>query len=366
MAIREVPVRLAGRGYRVRIGHGHTAGLGRRLKKLRLGTHPVLVTNRTVWVGPGRVVWRSLRAAGFAPEKIFVPDGEKAKSLSQLGRLLNRLADLDSPEKQLFLVLVGGGVVGDLGGLTAGLYRRGIPFVQVPTSLLAQVDASIGGKTGVDLPHGKNLVGLIVQPREVHIDTAFLATLSERQFRSGLAEILKCGVIADAILFARLERRTLAQLRRPADLTWIIARAVRVKAAVVARDEFERKGIRLVLNFGHTLGHALEAAVGYSRRVTHGEAVAVGMRAATRLAAGLGMIGSGPAGRVEALLDRYGFSSGIGRGVPETRLFRAMSHDKKWSAGVQRWILLTGIGRAAVRRDVPVRLVRSVVRGLRG
>ena len=256
--MKRVTVHLGSRRYDILIGSGLARHLGRELRRRSLGTHAVLLSNATILRRHGARLRGALAGAGVPVSVLTVADSEKSKSLPVLSRLLNQLARLDRPGRRLFLVLAGGGVVGDLGGLAAGLYRRGIPSVQVPTTLLAQVDSSIGGKTAVDLPHGKNLVGLFAQPRLVLIDPDFLRTLPDRQFRSGLAEVIKCGVIADQSLFSFLERTSVEDLRRDRKkLEWVISRAVQVKASVVERDELETLSMRTLLNFGHTFGHAV-------------------------------------------------------------------------------------------------------------
>lgn len=360
--VHRVTVPLGPRRYDIRIGADRLRSLGPLLRGMRLGTHAVVLSNATILRRHGAALRRTLERAGFPVRVLTVPDSEKSKSMAVLDRLLGRMADLDGPGRRIFLILAGGGVVGDLGGVAAGLYRRGIPYVQLPTTLLAQVDSSIGGKTAVDLPQAKNLAGLIVQPRLVFVDLAFLRTLPDRQFRSGLAEVLKCGVIRDGALFRRLERATVGQLREDERLlAWVIARAARVKARVVGRDEFETKGIRTILNFGHTFGHAVEAAGGYTRAITHGEAVAVGMAVATDLARRLGEIAPSSADRILRAIRRLGLPTGV-RGVRVAQIRRAMAHDKKWFAGRNRWVLPTGIGRCTVRAGVPERAVRAAIR----
>ena len=361
MPTQRIAVPLGARRYPLLIGADHLGTLGRLLRGMRLGTHPVLLSNARILRLHGAALRGTLERAGFPVRTVTIADSERSKSMAALGRLLGRMADLDGPGRRIFLVLAGGGVVGDLGGLAAGLYRRGVPYVQVPTTLLAQVDSAIGGKTAVDLPQGKNLVGLILQPRLVFIDLAFLRTLSDRQFRSGLTEALKCGVIRDAALFRRLERATVKELRENERLlAWIIGRAVRVKAEVVGRDELETRGIRTVLNLGHTFGHAVETASGYTRAVTHGEAVATGMAVAAEIARRLGMISDPSAERICRAIRHLGLPVSV-RGLRAAEVRRAMAHDKKWFTGKNRWVLPTGIGRCAVRAGVPERMVRAAI-----
>lgn len=348
-------------GYDIRIGLRHLKRLGPLVRRLKLGTHPVVLTNPTILRSHAAAVKRTLAAGGFDVQMLTIPDTEQSKSLKGLSRLLSQLADLDRPGRRLFLLLVGGGVVGDLGGLAAGLYRRGIPYVQIPTTLLAQVDSSIGGKTAIDLPQGKNLVGLFYPPRLVFIEVDFLQTLPLRQLRSGLAEVAKCGVIRDAALFRFLERTSVEALRHsPRSLQWMIARAAQVKASMVKADEWETRGLRTLLNFGHTFGHAVEAAAGYRGTYTHGEAVAVGMTVATGIARELKMISSGCAQRIVRLVHHLGLPRRV-RGVSLQKIMPAMSHDKKWDAGSNRWVLPTGIGSAVVRQGVPGAVVKRVI-----
>ena len=360
--MKKISVDLGARRYDVLVGTGILRRLGRELRRRDLGTHAVLISNATVLKRHGAGLKRALASAGYSPEILTVADSETSKSLSTLCRLLDRLAGLDRPGRRLFLVLAGGGVVGDLGGLAAGLYRRGIRYAQVPTTLLAQVDSSIGGKTAVDLPHGKNLVGLFHQPGLVLIDLAFLRTLPDRQFRSGLAEVIKCGVIADGRLFRLLERTTLETLRRDERLLReVISRAARVKASVVERDELERKNLRMLLNFGHTFGHAVEAAVGYGRAFTHGEAVALGMQVASDISRRMGRMPEQEHRRLMDLIRRVGLPVRA-PGLSPAKLRRAMSHDKKWGKGKNRWVLPDRIGRCVVREAVPERTVREAIK----
>lgn len=353
-----IQIRLRPHPVEVRVGHRHLHRLGPLVRQMALGTDAVVLSNSTIlrrYRGP---MEKTLSQGRVAAEFLTIADTERSKSMQTLSRLLRALAAVDGPGKKLFLILLGGGVVGDLGGVGAGLYRRGIPYVQVPTTLLAQVDSALGGKTGVDLPEGKNLAGLFYQPALVYIELSFLETLSDRQFRSGLAEVLKCGVMKDRSIFEFLERTPFEALRKdPKAAAWLIGRAVGVKAAVVEVDEHETRGIRTILNFWHTLGHALEAASHYTRAYTHGEAVAIGMIAATRISQKLKMITASDAHRIQALIRRLGFPLAI-RGVSVSDILKAMSHDKKWSVARGRWVLPVGIGRGVVKSGIPDALVR--------
>jgi 3-dehydroquinate synthase len=319
-----------------------------------------LVSDANVAALWGERVRRALTGSGFAVEPLVVPAGETTKSLRHLGRLWDLLARIGH-DRQGVVVALGGGVVGDLAGFAAASWLRGVEWVAVPTSLLAQVDSSVGGKTGIDLPAGKNLAGAFHQPRLVVIDPGVLSTLPERHLRAGLAEVIKCGMAVDAGLFTWLEahaERLLA--REPAALTEAIRRSVRVKAAVVRADEHERPGgARTALNYGHTVGHALETCLGY-RRLLHGEAVAVGMRIAAGLSEALAGLPASDRTRQDRLLDRVGLSARI-PGVAVGALLDAMARDKKRRNGMIRWVLTPRLGHASVPRLIPGRRVAAAL-----
>ena len=319
-----------------------------------------------VTVPPVRKRWgsklvSSLKAAGFTPQVIPMPDGEPTKRLSTVETLADKLVRLGADRKAVIIAL-GGGVVGDVSGLLASLYMRGVEFVQIPTTVLAQVDASIGGKTGVNLVAGKNMVGTFHHPRVVLIDPTVLKTLPDREFRAGLYEALKCGIIGNVELFLRFEQNRARILKRdPVELEWLIAQAVRLKAEVVSADERE-DGLRRVLNLGHTIGHALEAETGY-RRLLHGEAVAWGMIAATNIALSVGRTDSVTAGRIaDAVLS-------LGR-LPEVnvnprKILARLQSDKKTQNGVVHFILPREIGKVEVASDVPANAVLDALEELR-
>lgn len=258
------------------------------------------------------------------------------------------------------LFAFGGGVIGDLTGFVAAIFRRGVPYVQLPTTLLAQVDSAIGGKVGVDLPHGKNLIGAFYQPRFVCNNVALLHTLPLRQRQSGLAEVIKYGVIADSNLFAFLEEHVSACLRlEPRAVRVMVERSCSIKARVVSRDERETRSLRTHLNFGHTLGHALEAATGY-QRWTHGEAIAIGMCAAADLSVELGLLPQGDFQRMARLIRAVGLPRQATR-VSQEAVRRAVRYDKKFVHSCPRWVLPTRIGRVIVTEDVPRSLVDRVL-----
>ena len=339
--------------------------LGARMRDAGLFGAAFLVTDETVAAHYAASARRSLEAAGFTTHVHAIPPGEPSKTLATAHRLYAWLAG-HRAERRDAIVALGGGVVGDLAGYVAATYARGMPFVQVPTSLAAMVDASIGGKVAVDLPEGKNLVGAFHQPRLVLADVATLSTLPPRELASGWAEAIKHGLILDADLFALFEERADALLRLDPEAT---AHAIRwsaaIKADVVSRDERETRGLRTLLNYGHTIGHALEAATGYGR-LLHGEAVAVGMRGAALIGQRTGVTQSpGLLERQQALLRRFGLPESC-PDVDLEAVQRAMGLDKKTEGGRIQWVLLDRLGHALLRSDVPPDLPLAVLRELVG
>ena len=325
--------------YQVHIGVGLLPRAGAQIAALGLGPRAAVVTDQGVPPGHVEILLAGLREAGLHAACLAVPSGEGAKSLEQVARLYDGFvaARLD---RGSVVVALGGGVVGDLAGYAAATFLRGLALVQVPTTLLAQVDSSVGGKVGVNLPQGKNLVGAFHQPRLVVADVAALGTLPAREFRSGLAEVVKYGMIADPGLFDLLEREADSLAPGAADLLVpIVQRCCRIKAQVVALDEREQ-GWRAILNFGHTLGHAVEAAAGYGG-LTHGEAVAIGMAAAARLSVARGICPPADLERLRRLLGRLGLPVGSPLSFEAARPYLAV--DKKGRAGVRRFVLTRGI-----------------------
>lgn len=312
-----------------------------------------------------------LTAAGYRVHTTTVPSGEQSKSFGELNRLYDWMIEHGIERRDVVLAL-GGGVVGDLAGFAAATILRGVALVQIPSTLLAMVDAAVGGKTGINHPLGKNLIGAFHQPRLVLADTNLLATLPARELRAGWAEVIKHGVIRDAELVGALE--TLAATQRwhadnPAtwdatdpvltgELTGIIARAVAVKVDVVSRDEFER-GERITLNYGHTIGHAIEQLLGY--RLLHGECVAIGMDAAARIAVALGICPPALVERQRNLLAAYGLSTTLPADLDRSAILTLIGRDKKVQAGNVRWVLPTAIGQVVVRTDVPLAVVEAVL-----
>ncbi|HLG83009.1 MAG TPA: 3-dehydroquinate synthase [Bradyrhizobium sp.] len=369
-----VDVALAERAYDIVIGRDVLGSLGERIAALRPGARTAIVTDRSVakyWLEPTET---ALAEAGIASSRIIVEEGEGSKSYATLEKVSEALIAAKVERNDLVIAL-GGGVVGDLAGFAAAILRRGVDFVQVPTTLLAQVDSSVGGKTGINSPQGKNLIGAFHQPVLVIADTAVLDTLPPRQFRAGYAEVAKYGVLGDAAFFGWLENNHADIVKGGAAREHAIATSCRAKAAIVARDERET-GDRALLNLGHTFGHALEAVTGFSDRLFHGEGVAIGMVLAAEFSASLGMIPPADAVRIERHLAEAGLPTHLqdiagfaqeGLADADT-LMALMAQDKKVRRGKLTFILLEAIGRAVIAKDVepaPVRdfLVTKLGRG---
>ncbi len=356
-----IRVKIPQNSYDIIIGRDIFSKFGAYLKNLRgLGRDAVVITNAYVHKTHGEPLKTSLQKYGFSVKVFTVADSERSKSAPTAITLLNKIAAYDV-RKQLFIIAFGGGVVGDLAGFVAAVYKRGIPYVQVPTTLLAQIDSAIGGKVAVDLPVGKNLVGAFYQPKMVFSDVALLATLSEHQIRNGLAEAVKYGMIWDKKLFQYIEARSRALINRDArSLERVVLESSRIKARVVSLDEKETMGLRLILNFGHTIGHAIETAGGY-KAYHHGEAIALGMRVAARMACALNLFSRAEADRLEKLLSAIGLPRQITR-VSLSKTLSAMAHDKKFKAGQNRFILPTTIGKVKIVAAVDRRLIEESIR----
>lgn len=357
----EIPVDLGPRSYSILVSAGALAIVGAELAKRRVGRKVVLVSDAVIARLHAEPVVRSLSQAGFDIAQISVPDGEQAKRLDIASDLWDRFLDAGC-DRTSTVVALGGGAVGDVAGFAAATYMRGMNLVQVPTTLLAQVDASIGGKTAIDHPRGKNLIGAFHQPRIVIVDPATLTTLPEREFRSGLAEIIKHGIVLDAAYFADLETSVPALLRRDlATLERIVAGSCRLKARVVERDEQEAE-LRWVLNYGHTVGHALEAATGF-RRWAHGEAVSLGIAAEARLAERLGIGSAATTARQVRLLAAVGLPVN-GLQVDPASVIEAMSRDKKSRDGRVPFVLAPEIGSFRIVPEVQTDIVLQVLKDL--
>ena len=338
--------------------------LGEMMSNLKLGKKVLLVSNPTIFKHYGERAIASLEAAGFEVASCTLPPGERYKTLSSVQKIYDTALE-NRIERSSTMVALGGGVIGDMTGFAAATWLRGINVVQVPTSLLAMVDSAIGGKTGVNHPQGKNLIGAFHQPRLVLIDPEVLKTLPMREFRAGMAEVIKYGVIWDAELFAEMEAsKRLDQLRyvKPELIASILTRSCQAKADVVGKDEKEA-GLRAILNYGHTIGHAVESLTGY-KVVNHGEAVAIGMVAAGQIAVELGMWQKEETERQDALIQKAGLPTKLPDGVDIEAIIESLQLDKKVKAGKVRFILPTQIGVVTITDEVPSDTIRQVLQGM--
>jgi 3-dehydroquinate synthase len=365
-----VPVSLGARSYSVRVGTGRFEALGPFAREAlesswsgRSCRAALVVTDRNLAAHPYLpACLDALERAGITPRQVVLPPGEATKSLESASLLYDELVAMKA-DRHTVVVALGGGVIGDLTGFVAATYARGVPLLMVPTSLLAQVDSSVGGKVGVNHPRAKNIIGAFHQPAGVWIDTHTLDTLPARELRCGLAEVVKYGVILDAGFFAELEANAGAILDRDAGLLRrIVAHSCRIKAEVVTADEREESGVRAVLNFGHTIGHAFEAVAGYGGSILHGEAVAAGMVAESRLAERLGWIGPEVTARLVRLLERFELPTGFsGLGLDPDHLIDAMGRDKKNQRGKTRFVLSRVLGHVELTDAPTAEDIRAVL-----
>lgn len=359
-SIQTVTVNLAERRYDIDIGTGLIAESGVRIGQHSAAQHALVITDENLEGTYAKQVSQSLAGSGVDVDLLAVSAGEPSKSVAMAEALWDALRDARADRRSL-IVAVGGGVIGDLAGFVAATFARGLAFVQVPTTLLAQVDSSVGGKVGINLTNAKNMVGAFWQPQYVLVDTGVLKTLPPREYRAGLAEVIKYGVILDADLFAFLENNVAAIKQRQDDvLRSVVARCCRLKADIVEADEREESGRRVVLNYGHTFGHALEAATGYEQ-LLHGEAVAIGMLCASRLAESLGLIDSQLTRRQRHLLEAFKLPVSMPQVDRET-VMRSIQHDKKSQHGRLRFVLPTRLGHVEVVADVEPELVSKAMK----
>jgi len=354
-----IQVALETRSYSIRIGNGLLSQTGSLVKELQPSQNTVVISSKTILSLHGEWLFRSLRRAGLEAEPVIIPEGERYKTLATVEKIYRALSRLHANRKTL-LIAFGGGVIGDVAGFAAASYLRGLPYVQVPTTLLAQIDSSIGGKTGVNLPSGKNLVGAFHQPRAVIVDPLLLSTLPPRELRSGLYEALKYGVIRSTELLELVEKKhTRFPRRDKQSLERMITECARIKAEIVSQDETESE-LRMVLNYGHTLGHALEAATQY-KTFTHGEAIAHGMIMANQLAEQLNGLDASEAARINTSIQ------GIAplprpRQLRWAEVYRHMLSDKKFVDQKFRFVLPRRVGQVDIVKDVPKSAVQSVLR----
>jgi 3-dehydroquinate synthase len=361
--VRIVKVPLGQRSYEIRIGPGLLPNLGRECVRLGLQERCAIITDKNVAARYAKSVRRTLTRSGLDSVLITLSPGETAKSLSSVEKCYRQLA-AHRLERKSFIVALGGGVVGDLGGFVAATYLRGIALVQVPTTLLAQVDSSVGGKVGINLKAGKNLVGSFYQPRLVLCDLDTLATLPKRELCAGLAEVIKYAIIYDANLFRQLERDLPKLLRRDSKtLAAVVARCCQIKAEVVGQDENE-SGLRAILNFGHTIGHALEAISHYGKYL-HGEAISIGQIAAAKISAEILGLSSREVSRIENLFRFAGLPTQVRLGAAQRRrLLAAMTLDKKVSGGEVKFVLARKIGQVEFGHAVPASLIQQTLNRL--
>ncbi len=369
--MRSIRVGLKDRAYRIFIGPRLLTRLGAHLKQAGFSDHTfVIVSQKPVWVYHGQNLQASLSKESLDSTLFLMPQAkssEATKTQAVWSRLIRFLASKDGKGRPLALMAFGGGVVGDLTGFAAAVYRRGIPCIQVPTTLTAQVDSAIGGKTGVDLPEGKNLLGSIYQPRMVLSDVSTLSSLSERSWSDGFAEVIKYGVIRDGALFELLESSGLQALRSDeARLEKVIERCAKIKSAVVEADEYDKNGVRIILNFGHTAGHAIETASAYSRAYTHGEAVGIGMLAACDISRELGVLKDPDlTRRLEKVLLKFNLPV-YHKGLSTENLVKAIAYDKKAVQKKNRFVLPVRMGKVLVVSDVPSAVIKAALEKRKG
>ena len=363
MIANRIRVRIAGgRGYDILVGFGILHRIGGHMKRLGMRGRAFVITSPAIGHRYLKPLLRGLKSGGYSGVRVgYVPDGEKFKSFSSYSRLSKEIVRFGrNDDERVFVINLGGGVIGDLGGFVAATHRRGVGYVQVPTTLLALADCGVGGKTGVDLDGVKNAVGAFHQPKLVYADLGVLRTLSKRELRSALAEIVKYGVIRSRKFFEFVESNVdrVFSLDRKV-MTRIVMESYRMKADIVSRDELDTRGVRVILNYGHTIGHAIESASKYAYR--HGEAVSIGMVCANDIAVRLGLLEKSVAARIENLLIKIGLPVRI-KNRNLGRIMHYFWRDKKFVHGKNRFVLATGIGRTRVVEGVPVRLVESVLR----
>ncbi len=353
----KIKVNLKEHSYDIIIGNNILASIANYIIKLNIGIDAYIITNSLIKKKYAHLLALSLKKHGINLRIKLIADTEKSKSLSAAEDIFKDIT-IYGKGKKIFIIALGGGVVGDLAGFIASVYKRGIPYIQVPTTLLAQVDSSIGGKTAVDLPEAKNIIGSFYQPRLVFIDTALLNTLPLAQLRNGMSEVIKYAVIKDRSLFSYLTKNypKIFSLNSAA-LNFIVCRCAKIKAEIVAQDEKETKGLRTILNFGHTIGHAIEAAGGYVK-YGHGEAVALGMIVSADISRRLDMFKDNQYVKFCSLLKKVGLATKV-RDIPFNDIMKLYLNDKKFIGSKNRFVLLKEIGKALVLCDIPPGTISS-------
>ncbi|MDD5005617.1 MAG: 3-dehydroquinate synthase [Candidatus Omnitrophica bacterium] len=354
-----IKLKLKSKSYPIYIQQGSITKAGNLLARLKIGKDAVIITNSYLKRKFGIQIQNSLTRCGISSKFYTAPDSEKAKSIQYCLNLIDKISKYDN-KKQIFLVALGGGVVGDLTGFIASIYKRGVPYIQIPTTLLAQVDSSIGGKTAIDLKVAKNLVGAFHQPKAVIVDPGLLKSLSERQLRSGLAEVIKYAIIKDKFLFNFLKnnyKKVFCLNKKAVEL--IEERCIAIKAQVVERDEQEKKGIRTILNFGHTIGHAIEAAAGY-HKYSHGEAISIGMACATEISYNLKLIKENKLKQIINLIRLYKLPTQF-KGIALNKIMNSLVRDKKFIQVRNKFVLPAAIGRVTIKNNIPEIIIRKTI-----
>lgn len=358
--MRTIKVNLKERSYQIIIGSDIINSLPAFIKRLNIGSDAYIITNAPIKSKYGAILNKTLKKNKITAKFRLVSDTEKSKSIKTASSVIKDIAGFDQ-KRRIFIIALGGGVIGDLAGFIASIYKRGIAYIQIPTTLLAQVDSSIGGKTAVDLIQGKNLLGAFYQPKLVFSDVKLLKSLSLRQVRAGLAEVIKYAIIKDAILFNYLERKYKDILAGDtAGLELIVRRCSSIKARIVSQDEKEERGIRTSLNFGHTIGHAIEAAAGY-KTYNHGEAIALGMLVASEMSRKLGLVKEKISQRIENLIKAIGLPTRIEK-ARFSQIIKAHYRDKKFIGAKNRFVLIKGIGKVKIAENIPLAIIEEAVR----
>ena len=354
-----INVNLGENSYQIYIDYHHLPQLGILMRELKLGEKVAVVTDSRVGSLYAEKVMAVLRENGYRPFLITIPEGEEYKSRSSAADIYEKLIR-QKMERRSPILALGGGVIGDLTGFVAATFLRGVPFLQIPTTLMAQVDSSVGGKVAVNHPRGKNLIGCFYQPRLVFMELDFLSTLASQEFASGLAEVVKCGLIADRSFFEYLERNRLSvRHREPAAIRQVVKRCCEIKSKIVEKDEKEEIGLRTILNYGHTLGHALETVTSY-RTYLHGESVALGIVFASRLSLRLGLLNEKEQERVISLLQDFVLPVQLPK-IEVDSLLKAMEYDKKVVSGKIQFVLTKGIGHAIISTEISLDLIRELL-----
>ena len=362
--MKKIKLNLGKRNYSILIGNRILKNLPGCIKKLNIGRDALIITNPKIKKIAGGELANSLKKGGISYRFECVPDSEKSKSQKIAFKLIDKVSKY-AKGKRVFIIALGGGVIGDLSGFVASVYKRGIPYIQIPTTLLGQIDSSIGGKVAIDLDCGKNLVGAFYQPSLVLCDISLLKSLPKKQLRAGLAEAVKYGIIKDKLLFSYIEKNysNILNLNNQ-NLEHIINKCAAIKAKIVSLDEKEKKGIRTILNYGHTIGHAIETA-GRFKAYTHGEAIALGMLAAQRIAGKLKIFtNQKEEKRITDILANIGLPSKI-KGLKLNSIIKAQSFDKKFIHGKNRFVLPKAIGRVIIKEGIPLKIIQKSVESLR-